>query len=230
MRIVDRYSFGDGETLLHLHFPEILTEVENIILKIDAENCKLKAPKGDEIQRARRVGTEKFYSPPHLNALFDYFFFKEQSWDIKPRILTNDRSREGFRELDFLKEKVGVEIQFGKYAFLTYDIIAKMIIFKNHGMIQYGIEVCPTASMLPFMSSGIGAFEQVRWDLEHRGFVSGFDVPVLLLGVDSASRPAVATSSQARSRKLSNPIQRQRVRALSDKILGRVQETGIIPE
>ena len=97
----------------------------------------------------------------------------------------NDLSREGFREMDAIKERLGLEIQLGKYAFLTYDIVAKMVIFKNLNIIDLGIEICPMASMLPHMSSGIGAFEQVVWDLNHRESVPGFDVPVLILGIES---------------------------------------------
>jgi hypothetical protein len=71
--------------------------------------------------------------------------------------------------MDFLKEKLGLEVQIGKYAFLTYDIVAKMVIFRNLGVIDCGIELCPMTSMLPHLSSGIGSFEQVVWDLKYRG-------------------------------------------------------------
>ena len=57
-----------------------------------------------------------------------------------------------------------------------------MPIFKNSGIIDCGVEICAMAEMLPMMSSGIGAFEQVRWDLEARGLQSG-DIPVLIIGI-----------------------------------------------
>ena len=87
-----------------------------------------------------------------------------------------------------VKYNVGVEVQLGKYSFLTYDIIAKMVIFKNLGVIDCGIEICPMQSMLPHMSTGIGAFEQVRWDLEHRG-IADIDIPVVVLGIEPGSFP-----------------------------------------
>ena len=56
--------------------------------------------------------------------------------------------------MDAVKRTLGLELQFGKYSFLTYDIIAKLVIAKNVELIQAGIEVCFMSSMLPHLSSG----------------------------------------------------------------------------
>lgn len=45
--------------------------------------------------------------------------------------------------MDFVKEKLGVEVQFGKYAFMVYTVCAKMTIFRNLGHIDAGIEIVP---------------------------------------------------------------------------------------
>ena len=156
MIIAGRYSFNDGEKYIQDQYPHLLKEVEEVILQIDAESCRLKVPQRKEANRLKRIGETHFYSPPHLNALFDLFFLN-RGWDVKPRIRTRDRSRDGYREMDFLKEKLGIEVQIGKYAFLTYDIVAKMVIFRNLGVIDCGIEICPMNSMLSHLSTGIGA-------------------------------------------------------------------------
>ena len=88
-----------------------------------------------------------------------------------------------FREMDFVKQKLGVEVQFGKYAFMVYNVAAKMTIFKNLGYIDTGIEIVPVKALADEMSSGVSYFEQFVWDLEHRG-TSNIDVPVLVLGID----------------------------------------------
>jgi len=36
-----------------------------------------------------------------------------------------------FREMDFVKEKLGVEVQFGKYALMVYNVCSKMTIFAK---------------------------------------------------------------------------------------------------
>jgi hypothetical protein len=234
--IARRYSYHGGEDLINNLYPDHLKEIESVILAIDAEACRLKKPEGKEINRAKRIGVDRFYSPKHLNALFDWHLFR-RGWDLKPRIYTKDITREGYREMDALKDKLGVEIQFGKYSFLTYDIVAKMVIFKNLGVIDYGIEICPMASMLPHLSSGIGAFEQVIWDLKYRGTTDS-DVPVLVLGIESEAlytdrlqreaaipqQPSLFGDTDAVPEE---PIvELMRYKQLTEETLNRVQDTG----
>jgi hypothetical protein len=84
--------------------------------------------------------------------------------------------------MDFIKSNVGVEVQFGKYAFMVYNVCAKMTIFRNLKVINVGIEIVPVKSFADEMSTGVSYFEQFVWDLESRG-VSNIDIPVLILGV-----------------------------------------------
>lgn len=225
MIIAKVYSFNGGEKFINDKYPHLLKEIKDVINLIDAETCRLKVPAGKEAHRLIKIGEEELYSPIHLNALFDYYLHS-QKWYLKPRITTNDHSREGFREMDAIKGKLGIEIQFGKYAFLTYDIVAKMVIFKNFEVIDSGIEICPMASMLPHLSSGIGSFEQVIWDLDHRGAVPGFDVPVLIIGIETQK-----TREQMRIRKAreytANQVKIDRVPILNAGTIRKVIETGI---
>lgn len=89
-----------------------------------------------------------------------------------------------FREMDFVKDSLGIEVQFGKYAFMVYNVCAKMTIFRNLGHIKLGIEIVPVKAFADEMSSGVSYFEQFLWDLETRG-VANIDVPVLILGIDA---------------------------------------------
>ena len=103
-----------------------------------------------------------------------------------PEYASTVTDNSGFRDMDFLKEKLGVEVQFGKYSFMVYNVAAKMTIFRNLGVIDAGIEVVPVKRFSLQMSSGVSYFEQFTWDLEQRG-ISNIDVPVLILGIDSES-------------------------------------------
>jgi len=87
-----------------------------------------------------------------------------------------------FREMDFVKNRMGVEVQFGKYAFMVYNVCAKMTIFHKLDVIDVGIEVVPVKEFANEMSTGVSYFEQFVWDLEQRG-VSDIDIPVLILGI-----------------------------------------------
>lgn len=86
--------------------------------------------------------------------------------------------------MDFIKRKLGIEVQFGKYAFMVYNVSAKMTIFHRLGYIDTGIEIVPIKRFADQMSTGVSYFEQFVWDLDQRG-PSDIDIPVLILGIDS---------------------------------------------
>ena len=41
------------------------------------------------------------------------------------------------------EDRLGVEVQFGKYAFMVYNVCAKMTIFNKLGFIDCGVEIVP---------------------------------------------------------------------------------------
>ena len=49
--------------------------------------------------------------------------------------------------MDFVKDKIAVEVQFGKYAFVAYDLFVKHILFYSGGVTNLGIEILPTKTM-----------------------------------------------------------------------------------
>jgi len=132
------------------------------------------------------------YSPIDLNKRF-FELLKERGWKtvrikVKTFIPEIGESHEGFREMDKVKNNVGVEIQFGKYAFMVYNVSAKMTIFAKQGIIDSGVEIVPMLSMANEMSSGVSYFEQMKTDLEMRG-EADIDIPVLIIGLDVVKRP-----------------------------------------
>jgi len=139
-----------------------------------------------------RLG-ENQHSPCALNKAFKTEF-EERGWrthrvacEYPTQYYTDDyqlgNSFSGaFREMDFVKNRMGVEVQFGKYAFMVYNVCAKMTIFHKLDVIDVGIEVVPVKEFANEMSTGVSYFEQFVWDLEQRG-VSDIDIPVLILGI-----------------------------------------------
>ena len=85
-------------------------------------------------------------------------------------------------KLVFLKRHFAVEVQFGKYAFMVYNVCAKMTIFHKLGFIDTGVEIVPVKDFAEQMSTGVSYFEQFVWDLEQRG-IADIDIPVLILGI-----------------------------------------------
>jgi len=188
MKIVAKYSFNNGEEVVQSEYANLLREVENAIRSVDAEKCKTK--KSTE----KTMRGKMLYSPVALNIAFQKILFAKGWINHREKCKYSDefyiegyepvRTRGAFRDMDFVKERLGVEVQFGKYAFMVYNVCAKMTIFHNLGIIDAGIEVVPVKKFVENMSNGVSYFEQFTWDLIHRG-VADIDIPVLILGIDS---------------------------------------------
>ena len=88
-----------------------------------------------------------------------------------------------FKQVDFVKEKVLVEVQFGKYAFMFYDM-AKFQYFFNENKADVGVEIVPCHNLHHSMSSGVSYGEQLIFDIERlkRHFPA---VPVKVILVDT---------------------------------------------
>ena len=174
MRIDGRYSFNNGLKTLEKKGPKELQEVLDAIYGMDASLYKTKK----SLEKTKNG--KLLYSPIDMNkALLNNVLYKK-GW-TKPKIKFD---RPGsYIEGDGVKNDVGLEVQFGKYAFLGWDIFGKMVIFAKQKHYKYGIEIVPMASLQKQMSSGIGTFEQIINILEKRG-VSDLDIPVLVLGID----------------------------------------------
>ncbi len=187
MRIGGVYSFNRGKEVLESDYSAELQEIQTIIATVDA--AKLKTKKSAEKTMPGRL----LYSPKALNRTFSRAF-RSGNWEkhrehceYPADFYTGGYSPPGiprgaFREIDFVKNEVGVEVQFGKYAFMVYNVAAKMSIFRNLGIIKVGVEIVPLKELADQMSTGVSYFEQFVWDLEHRG-VSNIDIPVLILGI-----------------------------------------------
>lgn len=188
MRVVGKYSLKQGEAYIEQHYPALLQEVYEVLGSIQAGQAKTK-------QSAEKTKKGKMlYSPKRLNQEFDKKFL---GLDWKKSRVKCDYSQDyylsgysigekvkgAYREMDYVKETLGVEIQFGKYAFMVYNVCAKMTIFSKMGIIQAGIEIVPVKTFAKEMSSGVSYYEQFVWDLEQRG-VADIDIPVLILGID----------------------------------------------
>ncbi len=188
MIIAGRYSFKGGEEFISQHYPHLLHEIEQIISSVEANHVKTK--KSKEKTMPGRI----LYSPKRLNRKFKRRF-EELGWskqkiaaeysadfyskDFTPRVL----EKGAFREMDFIKDQLGVEVQFGKYAFMVYNVCAKMTILHNLGFIDAGVEIVPVKQFADEMSTGVSHFEQFVWDLKARG-IADIDIPVLVLGID----------------------------------------------
>ena len=179
MRVVYEYSHLGGSEILQVRYPEINHEIYAVINQITANRTK--------ISKEKTMRGKRLFAPTDMNKQFKQQFnqlgFKEIRDHYTITIPNSEKQIKGsFKQIDFVKNRVLVEVQFGKYAFAVYNVCAKMTIFKKHKIIRCGIEIVPVKDLVDEMSSGIIYFEQFVWDLEQRG-VLNIDIPVLMLGI-----------------------------------------------
>jgi hypothetical protein len=60
-----------------------------------------------------------------------------------------------YNQTDFVKDRVAVEVQFGKHSFVAYDLFVKHLAFYVGDRIDVGIEMLPMKSLQSQMSSGV---------------------------------------------------------------------------
>lgn len=203
MKIAQKYSHLNGEEYLIVHHKVIYNEIKYVIKNIDAEKFRTKVSK--ESRKQNRL----LYSPIEINKEFNRVF-RQKDW-MESRYsyyITLDRKlmeetmgmsakdqREyliskgikspifSYNQTDFVKDKLAIEIQFGKYSFVAYDLFVKHMLFYSGGVINLGIEVLPTKKMQNEMSSGVAYFEGEVYNVMRHGR-NNPPVPLLIIGVE----------------------------------------------
>ncbi len=203
MKISQKYSHLNGEEYLIVHHNNLYTEIKEVIKFINAEQLKTK------ISKEHTMKGKKLYSPKALNRIFDKEF-SDRNWhesrynyyitlnrDLMEKSLSLDSKKQkdfliehgeknpifSYNQTDFVKEKIALEVQFGKYSFVAYDLFVKHMMFYSGGVINLGIEVLPTKKMQINMSSGIAYFEGEVYNVMRQGRNSP-PVPLLILGIE----------------------------------------------
>lgn len=202
MKIRQIYSHLNGLEFLIVHKPDLWEEIQTTIQNVDA------AKAFDKIsQEKTRVG-EVLYSPAKLNQLFKTefaasgwnekrisYFVNEDLQTTRDTVDIRDKSNQkqaiihrGFtayntyNQVDFVKDRVAIEVQFGKYFSVQYDLHVKHTFFYGRGDIDVGIEIIPMHSLMAHMSSGIAWYENELTNIVREGR-SNPSVPIVLIGI-----------------------------------------------
>jgi hypothetical protein len=180
MKIVYEYSHLGGSEILQVRYPQIEEDIRDAIKFVKAKKIK--------VSKEKTMVGKLLYSPSDMNKQFRSFFREKDYKEIREPydiILPNSNMKpiRGFKQIDFAKDKVLIEIQFGKYAFMFYDM-AKFQYFFNENKADVGIEILPCHNLYMNMSSGVSYGEQLINDIERlkRHFPA---VPVKVILIDS---------------------------------------------
>ena len=201
MRIVERYSHLNGWEHIKVHKPHVWDEIEEVVATISAEEIRTK-----ESMERGKIG-RLLFSPTHLNRRFKDEFssrhWKESRtsyWvtsdvelirktvnmsaaEQRQKILDAGRTPiASYNQTDFVKDRIAVEVQFGKYSFVAYDLFVKHMAFYVGDVIDVGVEVLPMKAMSAEMSSGISYYEGELYNVirQGRGVPA---VPLVIIGV-----------------------------------------------
>ena len=202
MRIIEKYSHLNGFEFLLVHKSELWNEIENVINVVDAEECKTK------ISKEKRMKGKLLYSPKKMNAVFkselskchweesrvSYWVTKDEKLirktlamppDIQKKEIEsqNEIAIRSYNQTDFVKHRVAIEVQFGKYSFVAYDLFVKHLAFYIGDHIDVGIEILPMKTLQSQMSSGVAYYEGELYNVVRQG--RGIPaVPLVIIGIE----------------------------------------------
>ena len=180
MKVVYEYSHLGGKQILQVDHPRIYQEIHDTIASISSiEKTK--------ISQEKTKSGQLLYSPKVLNNAFATAFNKLGYYELKDRYdITiphyNKKIKGSYKQIDFVKDKVLIEVQFGKYAFMFYDM-AKFQYFFNERKADVGVEIVPCHRLQQQMSTGVAYGEQLVYDIERlkRHFPA---VPIYIILID----------------------------------------------
>jgi len=180
VKIVYEYSHLGGSEILQVRYPECHREIYEIIAAVTARRTKVSKEK---TMRGRRL-----FSPRSMNEQFREAFRSRGYRELRDTYTITIPNSDVviprvFKQIDFVKDKVLVEVQFGKYAFMFYDM-AKFQYFFNENKADVGVEIVPCHALKRQMSSGVSYGEQLVYDIERlkRHFPA---VPVKVMLIDA---------------------------------------------
>lgn len=203
MKIAQKYSHLNGEEYLIVHHKKLYQEIRIVIESINADRFRTK------VSKERRKAGNTLLSPIELNqainsefnkldwkeSRYNYYITLNRELMEKSIRMTAKEQREflikngekepiySYNQTDFVKDKIAVEVQFGKYAFVAFDLFVKHMLFYSGGVINLGIEILPTKKMQAQMSSGVAYYEGEVYNVMRQGRNSP-PVPLLVLGIE----------------------------------------------
>lgn len=201
MKIIEIYSHLNGLEFLIVHKPKLWKEIKRVVRSVDAKACKTK------VSKEKGIVGKLLYSPIDMNTHFKKLLsevgWKESRvsyWVTKSEKLIRktlsmdpqEQKKEiqaagekpiySYNQTDFVKDRVAIEVQFGKYSFVAYDLFVKYLAFYIGDHIDVGIEILPMKALQAQMSSGVSYYEGEFYNVirQGRGVPA---VPLIIVGI-----------------------------------------------
>jgi hypothetical protein len=202
MQVTETYSHLNGLEFLLVHKPALWKEIRNVISAVDASKCRTK------ISKEKTMSGDLLFSPIDMNAAFkrllrakawkenrvSYWVTRSEKLIRKTLAMSPEEQKKAieaagekpilsYNQTDFVKDRVAIEVQFGKYAFVAYDLFVKHLAFYVGDHIDVGIEILPMKSLQRQMSSGVAYYEGEFYNVVRQG--RGVPaVPLIVVGIE----------------------------------------------
>jgi hypothetical protein len=163
---LERFSYRFAEQVLNSKLV-LKQEVESILTSREIELATLSRPNFNKVLRN---------------------LFVAQGWKDQPHVFSDDADPAA--KMDFLKDRIGIEVGFGHASFLGIDLLKFQVSsYSGLDQIDVGIYVTTTRRLQRYLTSehhqkweGSLTFEKVKTYLPH--FKSAIQVPIYVLGID----------------------------------------------
>jgi len=140
----------------------------------------------ESILSSQYIGLETL-SRPNFNEILRKAFV-EKGWEDQPAVF--DEVGDPSAKMDFLKERIGIEVEFGHSSFLGIDLLKFQVAsYSGINKIDIGVYIVTTKEFQKHMKSdhnqnweGSLNFEKVVRYLPH--FKSAIQVPIYVIGID----------------------------------------------
>ena len=202
MKIANTYSHLNGEEFLLVRKPDLFQEIKDAITVLDANRFTKassdKTKKGFKLYDQKLINKEfeKLLNPKGWKEK-KVQYFVTGNLDVEKQIVNiNDKKRQKAEiinagctplttnnQVDFVKDRVAIEVQFGKYFSIAYDLHVKHTFFFLRDEIDVGIEIIPTRDFMRKMDTGIGWFENEVANVIREGR-SNPTVPIVIIGIE----------------------------------------------
>ena len=188
MRISSRYSHLNGEECLIVHCKHLWEEVQDVIASVDASACRTK------VSAEKTMPGKLLFPPEAMNGAFKKGL-EARGWRQRRStfwVTADEKLMRGvyglpadqqkraieaeghdpirsYNQTDFVKERIAVEVQFGKYAFVAHDLFVKHLSFYVSDIMDVGIEILPMKALQREMSFGVPYYERDLLNVMRQG-------------------------------------------------------------
>ncbi|MGZ3698578.1 MAG: BglII/BstYI family type II restriction endonuclease [Bdellovibrionota bacterium] len=163
---LQKFSFRFAEQVLNFKLT-LKDEIESVLMETVPDLKKLSRPAFNQLLRER---------------------FVARGWESQPAVF--HEPEDPGAKMDFLKERVGIEVGFGHASFIGIDLLKFQVAsYSALDNIDVGVYVVTTTKFQRFMKAECGqtwegslTFEKVKRYLPH--FKSAIQVPISVIGID----------------------------------------------